>query len=550
VVAHDRTPGRLARWLDRTQVQTPALTLIDQELVDIRDAITVMLRRRERFAELLGIDNDLELDALDSDGEVNEEQQAAVVQAQIEIPDAGNNLLCLSMPPQEGKSSRVGRYGMLWLLRQFPALRLGIVSYDGDHAARISYMLRADIQAFDGTGGNPDLGLRLKKDQRAVSRWTLETGDDVYAIGIGGGLTGRPLDVLLIDDPVKDIKNADSVLLSEQQWEWWQTVARPRLAPGGVVIVVATRWHEADLIGRLLTKQKEDEAAGVEHYDRWRVLNIPAQADHHPELGETDPLGREPGEFMISARGRTKEQWEATKAATGSRFWTALYQGRPAPDTGEVWLNHWWRRYDTPLWAHGEDGTYRFDRSYKVLLSWDMAFKDKASSDYVVGQVWAHKGSQAFLVYQVRKRLSFTQTLEAFKRMARLFPDATSKLVEDKANGTAVIDSLKTAIPGITPVEPLGGKKARAEAVAPFIEAGNVLLPTAAVAAMQPDISFDPDELIVEATAFPNGAHDDQVDATSQALAKLYLRPSGPATIHVPRNGSRRMRQRKPGQPT
>lgn len=501
----DTTPGALARRCDPQTVQTAALDIIDEELLGIRDQLTVMFARRKQFAQ--GMRDGLS-------------ETAAVLAAQESVPDKGNARLTISMPPQEGKSSRVGRYGMLWLLRQFPGLHIGLVSYDSDHANRISYMLRADIEVFNGTGGNPDLGLRLAKDQKAVGRWRLAKphAGDVYAIGIGGGITGRPIDLLLIDDPVKDIKAADSLLQSSQAWDWWQTAARPRLAPWAPVIVVATRWHELDLIGRLLLNQKEGEQAGKKHIDKWHVVNISAQAE---DVG--DVLGRQPGEFMASTRGRTQEQWLTTKAATAPRFWTALYQGRPAPDVGEVWLRPWWRRYDEPRWQQQPDGNFRLPGVDKALLSVDCAFKDKQTSDYVTIGVWGKWGAEAYLIYQVWARLSFTDTCSALVRVANLFPDCYSKLVEDKANGTAVIDSLKKTVPGLVPIEPVQHKRARAEAVSPFIKAGNVYLPTQQLASMAPEISWDVEALITEATSFPNGAHDDQVDQVSQALAEFYL---------------------------
>jgi predicted phage terminase large subunit-like protein len=480
------------------------------ELVAIRDGLAMMFARRAHFAKRMG------------EGWTDAE---AVGDAQVAVPAAGNDRLLVSMPPQEGKSSRIGRYGVLWWLRQFPGLHIGLVSYDGDHANRISYMIRGDIEMFNGEGGNVDLGLRLAKNQRAIGRWMLAAphGGDVYAIGIGGGITGRPIDLLLVDDPVKDIRAADSLLLSSQAWDWWQTAARPRLAPWAPVVVVATRWHEADLIGRMIAKQREDESGGEEHFDRWREINIPAQADHHPEHGETDALGREPGEFMASARGRTREQWEATKNATIARFWTALYQGKPSPDVGDVWLKSWWRRYDEPRWVQQPDGTFRLPGVDKALLSIDCAFKDKKDSDYVTMGVWGKWGAEAFLVYQVWARLNFTDTCTALARVWHLFPDCYTKLVEDKANGTAVIDSLKKKVPGMVPIVPVQHKRARAEAVSPFIRAGNVHLPTAALAAMNQEISFDVEAFIQESTSFPNAAHDDQVDQASQALAEFYL---------------------------
>lgn len=519
---HDATPGQLARRLDPLTVQTPALDLIDTELVAIRDGLKMMFARRAAFAG--GMAAGL------SDTE-------ATQAAQDTVPHAGNDRLTISMPPQEGKSSRVGRYGVLWWMRQFPGLHIGLVSYDGDHANRISFMIRGDVELFNGDGGNPDLGLRLAKNQKAIGRWMLAPphSGDVYAIGIGGGITGRPIDLLLIDDPVKDIRAADSLLLSSQAWDWWQTAARPRLAPWAPVIVVATRWHEADLIGRMLAKQQEDEQAGLEHFDRWREINIPAQADHDPAKGQTDVLGREPGEFMASARGRTRAQWEATKAATAPRFWTALYQGKPSPDVGDVWLKTWWRRYGEPKWSQQPDGTFKLPGVDSALLSIDCAFKDKKDSDYVTIGVWGKWDAEAFLIYQVWARLNFTDTCTALQRVAGLFPDAHKKLVEDKANGTAVIESLKKKVPGIIPILPVQHKRARAEAVSPFIRAGNVHLPTPALAVLNREIAWDVEAFITESTSFPNASHDDQVDQASQALAELYLGKGGPAQILVPK---------------
>jgi predicted phage terminase large subunit-like protein len=502
------TPGHLARALDPLTVQTPALDIIDREMVMIRDAVEVMYARRRLFAQLV---------------EQGVDQELATIKTAEEIPDAENNCLIISMPPQEGKSSRVTRYGILWLLEQFQSLRIGLISYADENASQFSYQIRNDIELFNGSDGNIDLGLRLAKDQKAMSRWSLSTGGSVYAVGIGGGLTGRPFDILIIDDPVKDVRAADSLLLSSQSWEWWQTAARTRLAPWAPVVIVATRWHEMDLSGRMLLKQAEDEAMGYEHYDCWRVVNVPAQADHDPNKGETDILGREPGEFMVSARGRTRAQWEATKGAMVARFWSALYQGKPSPSDGDIWLKSWWRRYDAPLWSQAEDGSYRLD-GYDVTQSWDLAFKDTKKSDYVVGQVWAKKGADSYLIYQVWARLDFPSTLDAVKRVTKLFPQARRKIIEDKANGPAVIASLKHEISGIIGSNPSTSKTARAVAVAPFIRAGNVHLPTTYVATMERAISWDVGAFLHEVTAFGSGpGHDDQVDATSQYLEEVYL---------------------------
>jgi predicted phage terminase large subunit-like protein len=459
------SPGELAPALDRTTVQTPALDLIDEALVWAYST-----------------------------------------------PGAR---LAISMPPQEGKSTRATKVGPLWALTRNPDLRIGIASYAQSLADGFGRDIRNWIIGFDGTDDTLDLGLRIAPDYGPARRWQVDgRRGGVVCVGIGSGLTGRPLDALIIDDPIADSKQAESEVYRQRVWDWWQTVGAPRLAPDAPAIVVLTRWHEDDIVGRFLAG--EDAA-------RWRVINIPALADHDPEKGQVDPLGRQPGEWLQSARKRTVAQWEQIRIQSGSRAFASLYQGRPSPDQGAVWKRHWWRRYSTPLWSQHptQPGAYWVAEYSEMVMSWDMAFKDTKSSDFVVGQVWARRGAQVFLLDQVRKRLSFTETLIAFQAMVARWPQATRRFVEDKANGTAVIDSLKGKIPGIVPVTPHESKYARASAVSPFIEAGNVNLPDKTIAL------FDPDELVDEAAGFPNAAHDDQVDATSQALAEMLLDGTG-----------------------
>jgi predicted phage terminase large subunit-like protein len=501
----DDTAGALAERLDTLTVQTPALRLIDEKLVGIRDAVGVMYQRRARFAQLLRDGGD---------------HKRAIDQSNAEIPPKGITRLILNMPPQEGKSWRVSRYGLIWLLRQFPELRIALVSYDGVNAGQFSYQIRSDIELFNGVADPIDLGLRLASDEKAKSRWLLTAGGSVYAIGIGGGLTGRPVDLMTIDDPVKDYRDADSTLKSENAWDWWQTVGRPRLAPWSPVILVSTRWSEYDLAGRLIAKQREDEAAGIPNADRWDVLNIPAQADHHE--GERDVLGRVPGQFMISARGRTDEDWLSIKHGIDPRFWSALYQGSPAPETGTIFLKEWWRTYDTVLWTQAVDGGFRVE-GYDLTQSWDFTFRDTKGSDYVVGQVWAKKGADSYLIYQVRARLSFVKTVEAVRRVSALFPQARRKIIETKANGDAIVDTLRHEIPGIIGVDPDQSKEARAKAVAFFVQAGNVHIPSARVASAIATLAFSVAEFVAECTSFNNGAHDDQVDALTQYLKVAYI---------------------------
>ena len=453
------TPGDLAKALDPATVQTPALDAIDAALVRV------------------------------ANGECKR--------------------LIVTMPPQEGKSERITHYTPLWLLQRDHNLRVAVVSFEVETARRWGYAIRSDIIRCDGTDGEIDLGLRLRPDSRAVGQWKLAepAKGGVYAVGIKGAITGRPVDFMVIDDPVKDYRAADSVVESEQAWLWWLAAARTRLAPGAPVVLVLTRWHENDMAGRLLAQMAKHAEEGREHYDHWEVLNIPAQADHHPERGETDPLGREPGEFLISARGRTQADWEATKAESLGRVWSALYQGRPTPDTGNVLHRDWWKRYQGSPLAVADELT-------EIIASWDMAFKDTKGSDYVVGQVWGRREKEAFLLDQVRGRWDFTATCAQVGALASRWPQAKTHLVEDKANGPAVISQLRAKLAGLIPVTPTDSKYARAAAVSPFIESGNVHIPA---------VGGWVEDFVEECAAFPNAAHDDQVDAMSQALHRLLI---------------------------
>ena len=364
--------------------------------------------------------------------------------------------------------------------------------------------------------GAPQIG----HDTVSVVRHLRGKGDTVYDLQVDGNHNFFAEEVLVhnclfIDDPIKDRKQADSLTYRDNVWEWWTNVARTRLAPGAPVVLILTRWHEDDLAGRLLAQQNADPDPVTGGGEGWRVINIPAMADHRPERGETDPLGREPGEWMVSARGRTPEQFEKIRQAVGPRTFESLYQGKPAPVEGNLFKRDYWRYYKAPLAYRRDDGTMQVSAD-QVIQSWDMTFKDTKGSDYVVGQVWARRGAEAFLLDQVRDRLDFTATCKAVETLSAKWPQAVAKLVEDKANGPAVIAQLRRHVSGLIPVDVKDSKLARASAVAPFAEAGNVHLPDPRLAPWVGDF-------IEEAASFPNAAHDDQVDGMSQALARLLL---------------------------
>lgn len=416
-------------------------------------------------------------------------------------PDSRN---MVTFAPQEGKSTTVSVWLPIFALIQDPERRIIIACATQSLAESFVRQVRDIIRT------NPQLGLRISPGLDRQSEFKLDGhAGGVYAVGVGGTLNGRPCDLMVIDDPNKDYAEAASPTISGKVFEWYRGTAAMRLAPGAPVIVLQTRWHENDLIGRLLKEAP----------DRWELLRIPAQADHKPEKGEADPLGREPGEFMISARGRTLEQWEQRKREAGPKMFAAQFQGTPSPDEGGIFPGKW-ARYKQPLWVERQNGVRTVPgigrADHELIQSWDLAFKGTDSSDYVVGQVWLRVGAQAYLLDMVRERMNFTQTLDAIRGLSAKWPQAYAKYIEDKANGPAVMSMLAGKVGGLIPVNPEGGKISRANAVSAYAHSGDILLPSSE---LLPNVG----ELLEELKLFPASSHDDSVDALTQAVSQLLL---------------------------
>lgn len=250
----------------------------------------------------------------------------------------------ITMPPRRGKSRRAARWAPLWYLRKFPRRRVVVASYGADLADEHGRWVRDMIQEYSGRHGSRDLGLRLDRASEAANRWDListEVGDKggMRTVGVGGALTGRGAHLLIVDDPIKDAETADSPLYRRRLWNWWTQVALPRLEPGGVVIVIQTRWHKEDLAGQLL-KQQDEEANPDD--DPWLVLNLPELAEDRDPEGNpvVDLLGRKPGEPLWPERFSLAEDIR-TRRNVGERSWNALYQQHPRPLEGVLWKEPW-----------------------------------------------------------------------------------------------------------------------------------------------------------------------------------------------------------------
>lgn len=392
-----------------------------------------------------------------------------------------------------------------YVLGRYPDMSIISASYSADLSSRMNRDVQRIMDDPLYHTVFPETHLS-DKNIRTVASGNYLRNSDIFEVvgyrgvyrstGVGGGLTGMGASICILDDVIKDRASADSPTVLQNVWDWYTSTLYTRLAPGGGIILMNTRWCQRDLSGRLLEAEAQGDG------DKWKVINFPA-------IAERDELPyRRAGEALHPAR-YPKEQLERIRLAVGTRDWESLYQQHPVPDGGALFKEEWTGRVWLP-----KDLPERFD---EVIQSWDMAFKDGDASDYVVGQVWAKKGADLYLLDQARGRWSFTETLAHVRDLSQRYPLALRKLIEDKANGPAVIDALKRELPGLVPVQPDGSKTARAHAVTALWEAGNVLLP---------DKSLRPwvEEFKGEVLAFPAGAHDDQVDAMTQALRHLQGR--------------------------
>lgn len=397
-------------------------------------------------------------------------------------------ILILGAPPQHGKSEIVSRYFPAYVFGKHPDLRLGGLSYGKDLASDMNRDVQRIMMSPEYSKLFPQSSLNAKRVVNSLDvepKRNSETFEIVghkgayVSQGVGGPLTGKKLDLGIIDDATKNAKEALSPAVKNSVWNWYISVFLTRLSKNSGQIIMATRWAVDDLSGK-----------AIEKFPRAKVLTFKAIDDNGNALiPELHPI----------------EKLLETKAALGEYFWSAMYQQSPKTIGGTI-IKDSWVQYYLP-----RELPQKFD---KVIQSWDMTFKDTDGSDYVVGQVWGRVGANVYLLDQVRERLSFTASKAALVRMTNRWPNANRKLVEDKANGPAVIDSLKSTVTGLIPVEPDGSKVARCHAVSSYWEAGNVWLP-------HKDIAPWIEDFVAEITTFPAAAHDDQVDGMTQALRDI-----------------------------
>lgn len=454
---------------------------------------------------------------------------ARLIEALTRVEQGMCRRLIVNMPPRHGKSLTTTTYFPGWFLGKHPEDEVIIASYSADLAQDFSRACRNTFQEH----GPSIFGVRVADDSRAVDQWRLaHHHGGLNAAGVDGSLTGKGAKVLIIDDPHKNQTEAYSDAFRKRVKDFYTSAARTRLAPRGTIVVIQTRWHEDDLTGWLL---EESEQGG----EQFEVINLPFVREdgellklalHAKEL-TAEELDRDiradllwPEQFGDDYG--TPRQLAAFIRAIGATVFYALYQGRPTPAEGNMikadWLKRRWRAPDlvNPVDVEGQEVitlTKRQLEGYdwdQLVLAVDCTFKNLADNDRVAAVLVGLKYPKKFVLDVRWDRMSFGETVAAIRDIrAKWNRRINVILVEDKANGSAVIETLQGKIPGVIPVSPgRDNKESRTQGTVIEWESGNVWLPEDA-----PWVQ----DAIYELTKFPRVRHDDFVDAVTYALLRL-----------------------------
>lgn len=401
-------------------------------------------------------------------------------------------ILVINTPPQHGKSTTVTETLPSWYLMRNPDKSVIEVSYGDDLAERFGKRNLEKVREFGGIFG-------VTIDRRKATSKEFQIAKHkgrMISRGIGSALTGYSGDLIVVDDPVKNRQEADSESRREFIWNEFLNSIMSRTQSHSKIVLIMTRWHEDDLAGRIIDQFS----------DITTVVNLPCEAE------ENDVLGRNVGDALCPEIGKDNEwlkQFKDTYSSeNGLRAWNALYQGRPTALEGNMLLREWWEYYDR---ADYDNGLLKFET---MVMSVDATFKDDSKNDYVAISVWGKIGARIYMVDMLNEHLNFADTVRKIRVTKARYPKIGSIYIEDKANGSAIIQTLRNEILGIMPVTPDASKESRVQAVSFTIEAGNVYLPR------DKKITW---EFVDQCSSFPNGKHDDMVDSMSMAIHKLVF---------------------------
>ena len=411
------------------------------------------------------------------------------------------NTLIINLPFRSSKSSLVSVLWPAWEWINYPHFQYLTGSYDGDLATRDCVNARRLIQSkwYQSRWGHK---YALTEDQNAKTRYQNDHNGHRVAVTVAGGISGEGGDRRIIDDPHDAVKAMNSIADRQKVKDWLDhgMSTRENDPRNSALVLIMQRVAPDDATGHILAKRKE-AGERVDH------VVIPMSFDgvrRKTILGEYDPR-RKKGELMWPVRQTAK--WVKQKTVDlGVYGSSAQLQQKPTPRGGLIFKQHEFQYY-TVLPPY-------FD---EVIVSVDCSFKDLKTSDFVAFQAWGRTDQVKYLLKRYKAKLSFSETCKTMELWRATFPNASAFVVEDKANGPAVINTLKGKIPGLVPFQPMGGKLERGYAIQPQVEAGQVYLP-------DPEICPEIIEYLEEVCAVPGAPNDDEFDATTQAITYLSLR--------------------------
>lgn len=411
-----------------------------------------------------------------------------------ETGEPAKRKLAITEPPRHGKSYHVSDHTPAWYVTRDPRGRVILASYEAMFASEWGAKAYSHVQA------HPELGTHLNPKWTAASRWETTEGGGMKTAGVGGPITGKGADLFIIDDPIKNHEEAQSEILRQKAYDWYLTTSQTRLEPGGVMILMMTRWHSDDLMGRLLANEP----------DEWYVLRLPALAE------EGDPLGRKVGEALCPSR-YDERALERIRISQGALWFAAMYQGSPYIAGGNLFkaenMGSW---TDTPenyrLTVAGKDPVWVEKAKCVRFQTMDLAASQKTSADFTVVSTWdVTPDRQLLLIDRYRGRIDET---DHGPLVVRLWEALRPKwlLVEDKTFGTSLIKMIQRGFFGtriiVRPYKSEADKVTKAQPAIALTEAKRVFFPADA-----PWLAEWQQELL----EFNNGAHDDQVDTLSMA---------------------------------